>query len=72
MLFPFNFTLEYREVYPHTILEDSREGTADTIPGEDCMQVSWPGLLPSAGNAAIPVFVISEKFAPENNALKHQ
>jgi hypothetical protein len=33
-------------------------------PDRDC--------YPSAGNAAIPVFEIFEKFAPENNALKHQ
>jgi hypothetical protein len=26
----------------------------------------------SAGNATILVFVIFDKFAPENNALKHQ
>jgi hypothetical protein len=29
------------------------------------------GCYPSAGNAAIMVLVILEKFAPENNALKH-
>jgi len=46
MLFLFNFTLEYREVYPHTIYGNSRDGNADTFPCGDCMQVSLPGLLP--------------------------
>ena len=40
MLFSSNSIREYREVYPHIIEEDSRDSKADTLPGEDCMQVS--------------------------------
>jgi hypothetical protein len=40
MLFSFNFVLVNREAFPHTIYGNSRDGKADTLPGEDCMQVS--------------------------------